>query len=668
MPRRKALKVVVDVHFHAVTCPGVFLPEQQDVFLNVELLGQRKRTKAAPPVFPFLFHEKLRFDKVFSHATDPVQIANALDGESVRIELVQLTYPGGELLATYEDSAREFLFPTPRISPTYPGVDREVLLQRSYSFPGIAPKLEFSSRTIIKEVTSVTSHTSSASSKKKEKRNRKSTDNKEESIQHNNYSAFEHSIETSTPHVPTHKQSTPSKTKTKDAARQGRVRARSSSLCHKAVCASSRGYQQSTIASRARSPSPYTKRRMAQLSVNDPFESAVSARPYKSDLEERPEFVVRKAAEDSMSHPAPPLPPLTPPLDRVRTRTPSPKNTRSPLRRKQTPGRPKRLSGVDDYSGKLDSDDTSSSEVSQSSRKGAVKSKPGGCWVGCRYLDPKVKHRALKSAYYRPIIAGCMRKQPSDLANFELQSYIRDRDREADISLHTSPERAGVRCSEKSGLHYISDSRCSSERGSDRGRRKKAACVRFKTDTEELIDNALLRQRLRSPISSRPSSARSAPESTPRPLTPKRDLSFSGADVDLDRSDTKSKLTPSSILFRTSLRDRFTATQESPYEKIRDRVRGLLISPRATRIVDDSIAEASEKYWLRRSRSTSPRSPRSPKASPRISPSNRIYLGNGEYWDKMADEYSSQPRRAAFESSIDQIYDDIYSRVKHGSA
>ncbi|XP_078488099.1 spermatogenesis-associated protein 6 isoform X2 [Ciona intestinalis] len=544
MPRRKALKVVVDVHFHAVTCPGVFLPEQQDVFLNVELLGQRKRTKAAPPVFPFLFHEKLRFDKVFSHATDPVQIANALDGESVRIELVQLTYPGGELLATYEDSAREFLFPTPRISPTYPGVDREVLLQRSYSFPGIAPKLEFSSRTIIKEVTSVTSHTSSASSKKKEKRNRKSTDNKEESIQHNNYSAFEHSIETSTPHVPTHKQSTPSKTKTKDAARQGRVRARSSSLCHKAVCASSRGYQQSTIASRARSPSPYTKRRMAQLSVNDPFESAVSARPYKSDLEERPEFVVRKAAEDSMSHPAPPLPPLTPPLDRVRTRTPSPKNTRSPLRRKQTPGRPKRLSGVDDYSGKLDSD----------------------------------------------------------------------------------------------------------------------------ADTEELIDNALLRQRLRSPISSRPSSARSAPESTPRPLTPKRDLSFSGADVDLDRSDTKSKLTPSSILFRTSLRDRFTATQESPYEKIRDRVRGLLISPRATRIVDDSIAEASEKYWLRRSRSTSPRSPRSPKASPRISPSNRIYLGNGEYWDKMADEYSSQPRRAAFESSIDQIYDDIYSRVKHGSA
>lgn len=43
---------------------------------------------------------------------------------------------GGELLGTYEDNARDFLFPTPKVSPTYPGVDREVLLQRSASFPG----------------------------------------------------------------------------------------------------------------------------------------------------------------------------------------------------------------------------------------------------------------------------------------------------------------------------------------------------------------------------------------------------------------------------------------------------------------------------------------------------------------------------------------------------
>jgi len=33
---------------------------------------------------------------------------------------------------------------------------------------------------------------------------------------------------------------------------------------------------------------------MAQLSVRDPFESAVETKPFKTELEERPNFVVRK--------------------------------------------------------------------------------------------------------------------------------------------------------------------------------------------------------------------------------------------------------------------------------------------------------------------------------------------------------------------------------------
>jgi len=33
---------------------------------------------------------------------------------------------------------------------------------------------------------------------------------------------------------------------------------------------------------------------MAQLSIKDPFESATKTKPFKTDLEERPEFVVRK--------------------------------------------------------------------------------------------------------------------------------------------------------------------------------------------------------------------------------------------------------------------------------------------------------------------------------------------------------------------------------------
>uniref|UniRef100_H2YX02 Spermatogenesis-associated protein 6 N-terminal domain-containing protein n=1 Tax=Ciona savignyi TaxID=51511 RepID=H2YX02_CIOSA len=199
--------------------------------------------------------------------------------------------------------------------------DREVLLQRSYSFPGIAPKLEFSSRTIIKEVTSVSSH--SSSSKKREKKNHRSSIAREESVQPNSYSTFEHPVEASTPHSTSRPSS--NKKDVKCSTRQGRTR--SSSLCQRAVSASSRGYQQSTISSRARSPSPYTRRRMAQLSMNDPFESTISARPYKTELEERPEFVIRKAAEDSLAKPAPPLPAVTP--SPVRTTSP---RSKSPTR------------------------------------------------------------------------------------------------------------------------------------------------------------------------------------------------------------------------------------------------------------------------------------------------------------------------------------------------
>ena len=54
------------------------------------------------------------------------------------------------------------------------------------------------------------------------------------------------------------------------------------------------GYEQPTIASRARSPSPYARRRMAELSINDPFESATKSKPYKSEIDKKPDFVVRK--------------------------------------------------------------------------------------------------------------------------------------------------------------------------------------------------------------------------------------------------------------------------------------------------------------------------------------------------------------------------------------
>ncbi|XP_018549359.1 spermatogenesis associated 6-like protein isoform X3 [Lates calcarifer] len=71
--------------------------------------------------------------------------------ETVRVELVQLVPPVGDTLASFEEDARRFLFPEPRLVPSFSGVDREVLMTRAPYFPGIAPRLEFSTKTTIIE-------------------------------------------------------------------------------------------------------------------------------------------------------------------------------------------------------------------------------------------------------------------------------------------------------------------------------------------------------------------------------------------------------------------------------------------------------------------------------------------------------------------------------------
>ncbi|XP_074850959.1 spermatogenesis associated 6-like protein [Carettochelys insculpta] len=132
------LKVVVELEIHAVTCPGVFLPEKHNIYLSVCILDQYKETECLPPIFPLLFHEKMWFEKVFESAVDPVAVTEMLEM--------------GDSLAFYEENTRDFLFPEPKLTPAYPGVERELLMKTSPSFPGIAPKIEFSTRTTITEL------------------------------------------------------------------------------------------------------------------------------------------------------------------------------------------------------------------------------------------------------------------------------------------------------------------------------------------------------------------------------------------------------------------------------------------------------------------------------------------------------------------------------------
>ncbi|XP_076580382.1 spermatogenesis associated 6-like protein [Chaetodon auriga] len=148
---RKALKVVVELNFRAVSCPGVHLPAKHDIYLSMRFMGQCRQSECLPAIFPLLLHEKMTFEKIFRHAADPGDIAVMLEYETVRIELVQLIPPVGDTLACFEEDARRFLFPEPKLVPSFSGVDREVLMTRASHFPGIAPRLEFSTKTTIVE-------------------------------------------------------------------------------------------------------------------------------------------------------------------------------------------------------------------------------------------------------------------------------------------------------------------------------------------------------------------------------------------------------------------------------------------------------------------------------------------------------------------------------------
>ena len=71
-----------------------------------------------------------------------------LEGQPLYVELLQEVSPGHSpgaqtVLATFETSAVEFLFPYPQLRPTYTsGVDVDLLMEPTRDFPGIiSPKV-----------------------------------------------------------------------------------------------------------------------------------------------------------------------------------------------------------------------------------------------------------------------------------------------------------------------------------------------------------------------------------------------------------------------------------------------------------------------------------------------------------------------------------------------
>ncbi|NWZ20321.1 SPAT6 protein, partial [Asarcornis scutulata] len=243
-----------------ITCPGVQLKDKEELYLSVSLLGQYKKTQCVPAAFPLFFQEKLVFEKTFADIVDPADLVKLLEFDTAVLELIQLVPPVGEILATYEENTRDFLFPDPKLTRWHHGLDREILMKRSSSFTGIAPKLRFSTSSLITEslLSSGRSHI-------------------QDDLNWVHHSTPNGKLQTKLP-----KKITLSPEKSR----------------HSIV---TKNYEQPTIASKSRSPSPYTKRRMCELSEEARQRLAhLNLGPYEFRREtDKPPFVVRRVEQQS---------------------------------------------------------------------------------------------------------------------------------------------------------------------------------------------------------------------------------------------------------------------------------------------------------------------------------------------------------------------------------
>ncbi|XP_067009287.2 spermatogenesis associated 6-like protein [Anabrus simplex] len=150
---RKALNITVELDVHAVTCPGVWLCPNGRVSLRICTLKSTAKTGKLPPVFPLLFHDKFVFSKTFSRVRYLSDLQKHLKKEFLYAELIQWPEVDlGIVLANFETTLLELLFPSSIERATLTGVDVDLLMDPSPNFPGIlSPRIEVSTKTSIEE-------------------------------------------------------------------------------------------------------------------------------------------------------------------------------------------------------------------------------------------------------------------------------------------------------------------------------------------------------------------------------------------------------------------------------------------------------------------------------------------------------------------------------------
>ncbi|KAJ9587587.1 hypothetical protein L9F63_018969, partial [Diploptera punctata] len=152
----KLFNVNIELDIQAVTCPGVWLCPNGNVVLKVYIFGSIAKTSTLKPIFPLLYHQKFIFTKTLNSVHNLADVQYVLSKELLYAELIQYCGCQGTVLATFETSLLQLLYPSPCLRKgLIAGVDVNLLMEPTRCFPGIlAPKIEVSTKTTIEELTS----------------------------------------------------------------------------------------------------------------------------------------------------------------------------------------------------------------------------------------------------------------------------------------------------------------------------------------------------------------------------------------------------------------------------------------------------------------------------------------------------------------------------------
>lgn len=272
---KRALKCTVLLEIHSVTCPGLLLKNLSNIYFSVCILGQYRKTASVAPEFPLHFHQKMIFEKIFPGVVDPADVADLLEADTTYFELIQMVPPEGEILATLEKSTREFLYPGPEFISRETVAEREILMKRTHFFPGISPKVEFSTTSVIQDSGTEDSQPASPSKRSPPRASQSpgasgkmsssskplchSSWQSPTSVDNGNSAALKREQELQRVKV-LNSCKTTTATHSSLSLRQQQKKRAAEEVSRDA------GYLQPTVSSRARALSPYTHRRMCQLS------------------------------------------------------------------------------------------------------------------------------------------------------------------------------------------------------------------------------------------------------------------------------------------------------------------------------------------------------------------------------------------------------------------